>query len=452
MHLLHVVTQEWPQILGLDAVAVALFAGDTGFARRRLGVQFVDAAADRESVGGFDGVVHARLSSAAIPCSARPASLIRAEALIRLDREPPLPSGLLALGQRDEQSFDTRHGSELLMFLGRVLTRYDGPVADRSARRPNLAIRRARWPRAGHGHPRPRPPPLAAYGARLCRHRAPFDRLPRPPSRRGRSAASALLTSRLGPARLSRRPARAAGSAQASAARELSAVRAFLRFAAGRAGEARNCRGLKRPSGRAPCRARSRPTTRWRLAEEAAEAAHERLDRRARHGDAAAALRVRPAGRRGAGLTARSAADRASAARHRQARQDARGAGASLPCREAIDAYVAAVPLSAGRGVAVVPRRPGRAAQWRARAPRGARGAPAAGPARQPDAACAAPQLRHPFAGRRRGSARRCRSCSATPACPRPRSTPRSMRRSCSTSTATRIRAPDQAVDSAGGW
>ena len=35
-HLLHVVTQEWPQILGLDAVAVALFAGETGRARRRL--------------------------------------------------------------------------------------------------------------------------------------------------------------------------------------------------------------------------------------------------------------------------------------------------------------------------------------------------------------------------------------------------------------------------------
>ena len=37
--------------------------------------------------------------------------------------EPPLPNGVLALGQRGAQHFDTRHGSELLIFLGRVLTR-----------------------------------------------------------------------------------------------------------------------------------------------------------------------------------------------------------------------------------------------------------------------------------------------------------------------------------------
>ena len=47
--------------------------------------------------------------------------LIRAQALIRFDCDPPLPSGLLALGQRAELSLDARHGSELLMFLGKSL-------------------------------------------------------------------------------------------------------------------------------------------------------------------------------------------------------------------------------------------------------------------------------------------------------------------------------------------
>jgi uncharacterized protein len=47
--------------------------------------------------------------------------LIRAEALVRIDAEPPFPTGLLALGQRAELSLDARHGSELLMFLGRTL-------------------------------------------------------------------------------------------------------------------------------------------------------------------------------------------------------------------------------------------------------------------------------------------------------------------------------------------
>ena len=43
------------------------------------------------------------------------------EALIRIDCEPPLPIGLLALGQRAELTLDARHGSELLMFLGQSL-------------------------------------------------------------------------------------------------------------------------------------------------------------------------------------------------------------------------------------------------------------------------------------------------------------------------------------------
>ena len=59
--------------------------------------------------------------------------LIRAEALIRIDCEPPLPCGLLALGQRAELSLDARHGSELLMFLGRSACGYDPQVADEPA-------------------------------------------------------------------------------------------------------------------------------------------------------------------------------------------------------------------------------------------------------------------------------------------------------------------------------
>jgi hypothetical protein len=47
--------------------------------------------------------------------------LIRAEALIRIDNPAPLPSGLLVLGQREELPLDNRHGSELLLFLGRSL-------------------------------------------------------------------------------------------------------------------------------------------------------------------------------------------------------------------------------------------------------------------------------------------------------------------------------------------
>jgi uncharacterized protein YigA (DUF484 family) len=124
-HLIHIVTQEWPQILGLDAVAVALHVGDTGVRADASGLQFVDPRLIRKSIDGFEGVV-LRGVERGHPLFGPACELIRAEALVRLDSEPPLPNGLLALGQRSEQGFETRHGSELLVFLGRVLTRSMG--------------------------------------------------------------------------------------------------------------------------------------------------------------------------------------------------------------------------------------------------------------------------------------------------------------------------------------
>ncbi|MGZ8997954.1 MAG: DUF484 family protein [Allosphingosinicella sp.] len=124
-HLIHIVTQEWPQILGLDAVAVALFVGDKGMRADASGLQFVDPRVIRRSISGFDGVV-LRGVKRGHPLFGPACDLIRAEALVRLDSEAPLPSGLLALGQREAQGFETRHGSELLVFLGRVLTRCMG--------------------------------------------------------------------------------------------------------------------------------------------------------------------------------------------------------------------------------------------------------------------------------------------------------------------------------------
>jgi uncharacterized protein YigA (DUF484 family) len=118
--LLHVVTQEWPLILGIDAVALALIVGERGFRADGNGVQQVEPQLLVRAIGQIDGVAmrnvargHALFGPAC--------DLIRAEALVLIDCEPPLPFGLLALGQRAEQSVDARHGSELLMFLGRSL-------------------------------------------------------------------------------------------------------------------------------------------------------------------------------------------------------------------------------------------------------------------------------------------------------------------------------------------
>jgi len=118
--LLHVVTQEWPLMLGIDAVALSLIIGDKGFRADGSGIQHVDPAILRRAIDAVDGV-EMRKVERGHPLFGPACDLIRAEALIRIDCEPPLPAGLLALGQRAELNLDGRHGSELLMFLGRTL-------------------------------------------------------------------------------------------------------------------------------------------------------------------------------------------------------------------------------------------------------------------------------------------------------------------------------------------
>lgn len=118
--LFHVVTQEWPLILGLDSVALALVVGGQGFRADGAGVQFVQPQLVDKAIKGIDGV-EMRNVGRGHPLFGPACSLIRSEALIRIDSERPLPYGLLVLGQRSEQAVDGRHGSELLLFLGRGL-------------------------------------------------------------------------------------------------------------------------------------------------------------------------------------------------------------------------------------------------------------------------------------------------------------------------------------------
>jgi uncharacterized protein len=118
--LLHVVTQEWPLILGIDAVALALIVGDKGFRSDGNGVQLVAPQILTRAFGQIEGVAMHSVERGH-PLFGPACDLIRAEALIRIECEPPLPVGLLALGQRTALDLDARHGSELLLFLGRSL-------------------------------------------------------------------------------------------------------------------------------------------------------------------------------------------------------------------------------------------------------------------------------------------------------------------------------------------
>ena len=118
--LLHVVTQEWPLILRIDAVALALIVDGKGFRADGMGVQQVTPQLLARTIAN-SAEVEMRTVQRGHPLFGPACDLIRAEALIRLNNTPPLPSGLLVLGQRAELALDNRHGSELLLFLGRSL-------------------------------------------------------------------------------------------------------------------------------------------------------------------------------------------------------------------------------------------------------------------------------------------------------------------------------------------
>lgn len=121
-HLIHIVTHEWPDVLGLDAVAVALFGNGHAFRADSSGLHAVDRRIVERSIEGIERVV-LRDVERGHPLFGPACELVRAEALVRLDGVGALPSGLLALGQRRPQGFENRAGSELLLFLGQMLSR-----------------------------------------------------------------------------------------------------------------------------------------------------------------------------------------------------------------------------------------------------------------------------------------------------------------------------------------
>ena len=118
-HLLHVVVQEWPLILGLDAVALGLIAGGQGFRVDSSGVQHCEAALLRQWITGGEPV-ELRTVKRGHALFGPTSDLIRAEALVRMPNA--LPEAVLLLGQRGAEPLDGRHGSELLLFLGASLS------------------------------------------------------------------------------------------------------------------------------------------------------------------------------------------------------------------------------------------------------------------------------------------------------------------------------------------
>ncbi|MEO5578459.1 MAG: DUF484 family protein [Sphingomicrobium sp.] len=118
--MLRTVTCDWPDVLGLDAVVLAIVVGDQAFRADRCGVNVMARPIVNRAMQSL-GAVELRNVERGHPLFGEAAGEVRSEALIRIDSPAPLPYGLLALGQHGAQSIETPHGADLLLFLGASL-------------------------------------------------------------------------------------------------------------------------------------------------------------------------------------------------------------------------------------------------------------------------------------------------------------------------------------------
>ncbi len=118
--LVRIVTHDWPVILDVDSIALGLVLGQRAFRADHAGIsEFSRAIVDRMIANGPE--LGMRAADAGHPLFGRQGTAIRSEVLLRIDGDPGLPYGLLAIGQRQPLEFDAAHGGELLLFLAATL-------------------------------------------------------------------------------------------------------------------------------------------------------------------------------------------------------------------------------------------------------------------------------------------------------------------------------------------
>ena len=118
--LIAVVTGQWPQMLGLEAVALALIVGDQGFRIDAAGVEVIEAKLIERALASIN-IVALRGVGRGHPLFGAIAPHISAEALVGIEADAPFPRGILLLGQSHSRATPSDEGSQLLQFLGAVL-------------------------------------------------------------------------------------------------------------------------------------------------------------------------------------------------------------------------------------------------------------------------------------------------------------------------------------------
>lgn len=116
-----IVSGEWPDILGCDGAALAFetraeaLPAAPGFAA--LAPRRVDML-----VGNGDARLEGGLKGSPADLFGAEAKTVASMALLRLDTGPRGPAGLLALSSQDPAHFQAGQGTELLVFLARMIS------------------------------------------------------------------------------------------------------------------------------------------------------------------------------------------------------------------------------------------------------------------------------------------------------------------------------------------
>jgi uncharacterized protein YigA (DUF484 family) len=118
--LLRTISRDWPIILGIDSAAVALQIGGRAYHASCDGIGSVEPVWIERMLAGRPAVEVRAVERGHALFGADGSAKIRAEALIRID-SAGRSIGLVALGQQVPLEVHAGHGSELLLFLGRIL-------------------------------------------------------------------------------------------------------------------------------------------------------------------------------------------------------------------------------------------------------------------------------------------------------------------------------------------
>lgn len=127
--LVHAVTADWPQILNVDTVTLGTEGDATGFGGApESGLRTLEPGLVDRLLGKERDVVLRTGGDALEEIFGPAAPLVRSDALIRLSIGDGADDGfspfLLAMGAREADKFHPGQGTELLVFLARVLERY----------------------------------------------------------------------------------------------------------------------------------------------------------------------------------------------------------------------------------------------------------------------------------------------------------------------------------------